>query len=134
MNQPFQTFLESFVESWENFLIADFKRIISIDYQAREVRNGEIFDFGYDESIQGWEHAFNEFRDKDVQWVLKEKSVIQLKENEVMSILSASLIVEGKPLETANLFFQIFRMENDGWKLVRSYIEAGLPRRYVFIT
>jgi hypothetical protein len=127
MNESFQVFLESFKESWENCSIEDFKRIISVEYQAREIRNSEIFDFGYEESIQGWEQAFHEFRNKDVQWVLEEKGIIQLKENEIMVILSASLIIEGKSLKTANLFFQTFRLEDSVWKLIRSYIKAGLP-------
>lgn len=127
MSQSFQVFLESYIESWKCSSIEDIRKIISVEYQAREIRNGEIFDFGYEESIHGWAQAFHEFRDKDVRWVLEEKGIIQLKENEIMAIVSVSLIIEGKPLETANLFFQTFRMENDGWKLVRSYIEAGLP-------
>lgn len=104
-----------------------FDKIISLEYQAREIRDGEIFDFGYEKSIQDWAQAFNEFRDKDVQWVIEEKGIIQLKENEILVILSASLIIEGEPLETANLFFETFRLEDTGWKLIRSYIEAGLP-------
>lgn len=127
MSQPFQLFLESYIESWKCSSIEDIKKIISVEYQAREIRNGEIFDFGHEVSIQGWAQAFHEFRNKDVQWVLEEKGIIQLKENEIMAILSASLIIEGKPLETANLFFQTFRLEGTLWKLIRSYIEAGLP-------
>jgi hypothetical protein len=127
MSQSFQVFLESYIEYWKCSSIEDIKKIISVEYQAREIRSGEIFDFGYEDSIQGWAQAFHEFRDKDVQWVLEEKGIIQLKENEVMAILSASLIIQGKPLETANLFFQTFRLEDTVWKLIRSYIEAGLP-------
>ncbi|OOE12431.1 flavoprotein [Fictibacillus arsenicus] len=127
MSQSFQVFLESYIESWKFSLIEDMKKIISVEYQAREIRNGEIFDFGYEESMEGWTQAFHEFRDKNVQWVLEEKGIIQLKENEIMAILSASLIIEGKPLETVNLFFQTFRLEDTVWKLMRSYIEAGLP-------
>lgn len=127
MSQLFQVFLESYIESWKCSSIEDMKKIISVEYQAREIRNGKIFDFGYEESIEGWAGAFHEFRDKDMQWTLEEKGIIQLKENEIMAILSASLIIEGKRLETANLFFQTFRMEDTVWKLIRSYIESGLP-------
>jgi hypothetical protein len=127
MNQSFRTFLESFKESWKRSSLDDFKKWISVDYQAREIRNGEIFDFGYEESIDGWKQAFNQFRGNDVQWVLTEIGIIPLNENEVMAILWASLIIEGQSLETANMFFDTFRLKNGEWLLVRSYIEAGLP-------
>jgi hypothetical protein len=127
MDQSFRVFLESFKELWKRSSIDDLKKVISNDYQAREIRKRDIFDFGYDESIEGWEQAFNQFRGKDVQWVLTEVGIIPLSENEVMVILWASIIIEGKSLDTANLFFQTFRLENEEWHLVRSYIEAGLP-------
>jgi GNAT superfamily N-acetyltransferase len=126
-NQSFRTCLKSFIDSWKRSSLDDLKRWISVDYQAREVRDGEIFDFGYEESIDGWEQAFNQFLGNDVQWVLTEVGIIPLKDNEVMAILRASLIMEGKPSEISNLFFETFRMENGEWQLVRSYIEAGLP-------
>jgi hypothetical protein len=127
MDQSFRAFLESFKESWKRSSIDDLKKAISNDYQAREIRKRDIFDFGYDDSIEGWEQAFNQFRGKDVQWVLTEVGIIPLSENEVMAILWASIIIEGKSLDTANLFFQTFSLENEEWQLVRSYIEAGLP-------
>lgn len=127
MDQSFRAFLDSFKASWKRSSIDDLKKVISNDYQAREIRKRDIFDFGYDESIDGWEQAFNQFRGKDVQWVLTEVGIMPLRENEVMAILWASLIIEGKSLDTANLFFQTFRLENEEWQLVRSYIEAGLP-------
>jgi hypothetical protein len=126
MSHSFRAFLDSFKDSWKNSSLDDLKKLISIDYQAREVRNEIIIDFGYDESINGWEQAFNEFRGKDAIWVLNEERVMSIKENEVMAIMWASLIIEGKSLETGNLFFQTFRQENYEWKLVRSYIETGI--------
>ncbi|WP_245604644.1 hypothetical protein [Paucisalibacillus globulus] len=45
-----------------------------------------------------------------------------------MAILSATLIIGGKKLENVSLFFQTFKkQENDDWKLIRSYIETGVP-------
>jgi hypothetical protein len=127
MDQSFHAFLESFKDSWKRSSIDDLKKVISNDYQAREIRKRDIFDFGYDESIDGWEQAFNQFRGKNMQWVLTEVGIMPLSENEVMAIMWASLIIEGKSLDTANLFFQTFRLVNEEWQLVRSYIEAGLP-------
>jgi hypothetical protein len=46
----------------------------------------------------------------------------------MLAILSATIIIEGKTLETANIFFDTFKksVENE-WQLIRSYIEAGVP-------
>ncbi|WP_246096920.1 hypothetical protein [Psychrobacillus soli] len=45
-----------------------------------------------------------------------------------MAILSATLIIQGKSLGTANLFFQTFKKNSiNDWELIRSYIEAGIP-------
>ena len=44
-----------------------------------------------------------------------------------MAVLSATLVIQGKSLETANLFFNTFKkINNIDWKLIRSYIEAGI--------
>ncbi|WP_407272894.1 hypothetical protein [Radiobacillus sp. PE A8.2] len=45
-----------------------------------------------------------------------------------MAVIWASLNIDGKPVETANLFFQTFRKTDGDWRLIRSYIEAGVPR------
>jgi len=48
--------------------------------------------------------------------------------DETFVILSATMVIKGKTLETANLFFQTFKRNNiSDWKLVRSYIEEGIP-------
>ncbi|MFJ5769640.1 hypothetical protein [Psychrobacillus sp. NPDC093180] len=45
-----------------------------------------------------------------------------------MAIISATLVIQGKSLETGNLFFQTFKKNSiHEWKLARSYIEAGIP-------
>jgi hypothetical protein len=123
----FRIFLNKFMEYWRNSSLNELKEVISIDYQAREITGGKIIDFGYDESISGWEQGFVYVKENNAQWDLKEVSVIPLRDNENMVILSASLIINGKKLETANLFFQTFKTENNSnWKLIRSYIEAGI--------
>ncbi|SDJ65546.1 hypothetical protein [Sediminibacillus albus] len=55
--------------------------------------------------------------------------VIPLRTDQAMAIISATLIINGEQLETANLFFNTFERgrESQEWKLVRSYIEAGVP-------
>ena len=54
-------------------------------------------------------------------------SVLPLRGDETRAIISATIVIQGEGLETANLFFQTFKKYNQGdWKLVRSYIEAGI--------
>ena len=104
------------------------KHIISKDYQAREVTGGKIVDFGYEESIQGWDQGFQFVKENNAEWVLNEVSNIALRDDEYMVILSAGLRIKGEMLDTANLFFDTFKREDGGnWKMIRSYTEAGIP-------
>ncbi|WP_321212280.1 hypothetical protein [Pseudalkalibacillus hwajinpoensis] len=58
----FQEFLDGFLTSWRKSSIDELKGYISESLLAREVTSqSEIYDFGYEESIQGWERAFNAF-------------------------------------------------------------------------
>lgn len=127
MDTTFRQFLDTYLNVWRTSSLTELKDLISIDYQAREIRGGELIDFGYEESIQGWEHGFHFVQENNAQWILKEISIIPLRDDERLVILSATMTINGKSLETANLFFQTFKRNNIGdWKLVRSYIEAGI--------
>ena len=113
MHKSFSQFLETYLDVWRNSSLTDLKNLISKDYEAREISGGNIVDFGYE---------------NNARWNIKVISILPLREDETMVILSASLILQGKSLETANLFFQTFKKNSiNDWKLVRSYIEAGLP-------
>lgn len=112
----------------ESIILIGLKDIISKDYEAREIAGGEIVDFGYEESIKGWAQGFNFAKESNAQWNLKEISILPLRVDEVMVILSATLYIQGNSLENVNLFFQTFKKNSmNDWKLVRSYIEAGIP-------
>ncbi|MEH7443811.1 flavoprotein [Bacillus sp. JJ1122] len=126
MELSFNQFHEHYLEVWKTSSLAELKGIISQEYQAREIAGGKVFDFGYEESIRGWEQGFKFVIENNAHWDLKELSRISLREHEVMSIISAQLVIGGKTLETGNLLFQTFAYDF-GWKLVRSYIEAGIP-------
>ncbi|OCA90494.1 flavoprotein [Bacillus sp. FJAT-27225] len=127
MDKSFRTFLDTYLDIWRNSSINELKEIICRDYQAREISEGKIIDFGYEESIFGWEEGFKFAKENAAQWKVNELSVIPLRADETIVILSATLTIEGKDLNTANLFFQTFkRVGLDEWKLVRSYIEAGV--------
>ena len=123
----FRHFLDSYLNIWRNSSLSDMKRIISKDYKAREISAGEVVDFGYEQSIAGWEQGFNFVKREGNSWDLNEVSIIPLREDEVMAIISATLIIDGKRLESVSLFFQTFKkQENDDWTLIRSYIETGV--------
>lgn len=131
-NNSFRKFLDSYLKVWRNSSLTDMKNIISKDYQTREITGGEIVDFGYEETIAGWEQGFNFAKEKGNKWDINEILVIPLKKDEVMAILSATLVIGGKKLDNVSLFFQTFKkQENDDWKLIRSYIETGVPNENI---
>ena len=128
MENTFRAFLDNYLESWRSSSLDEMKEAISKEYKAREVLDGYIHDFGYEESIKGWEQGFKFAKENNAQWDLKDVAIMPLKENENMVIISASLVCNGKRMETSNLFMQTFRLdEHDNWLLIRSYIEAGIP-------
>lgn len=128
MQNSFFRFLDNYLEIWRNSSLADLKNIISKDYEAREITGEDIVDFGYEESIKGWEQGFKFAKENNAEWNINVISILPLREGETMVILSATLVNQGKSLETANLFFQTFQKNSKNeWKLVRSYIEAGIP-------
>ncbi|WP_347551735.1 flavoprotein [Pseudalkalibacillus hwajinpoensis] len=129
----FQEFLDSFLTSWENSSLEEVTYVISESYQAREVSSqSEVVDFGYKESIEGWKQAFKSFKKDKTTWELTELAVNPLRRNEMLAIIWASISVDGNQSETGSVFFDTFRKGTQGnWKLVRSYIEAGIPRENV---
>ena len=128
MHKSFSQFLETYLDVWRNSSLTDLKNLISKDYEAREISGGNIVDFGYEESLNGWEQGFKFAKENNARWNIKVISILPLREDETMVILSASLILQGKSLETANLFYQTIKKTSiNDWKLVRSYIEAGIP-------
>jgi len=128
MDTTFRNFLDSFLNSWRNSSIDEMKDLLIQDYQAREITNGEIIDFGYQESISGWEQGFQFVKENDAVWVINVISSNPLRKNEYFVIISATMVINGKLLDTGNLFFDTFKMGiNQEWKLVRSYLEAGVP-------
>ncbi|SDQ79184.1 hypothetical protein SAMN05216232_3611 [Virgibacillus subterraneus] len=132
MDNSFRKFLDNFLDIWKRSSLEELKYIISNDYKAREISGGEVVDFGYEEAINGWEQGFNFVKENDAQWELNEISILPLRDDETMAIMSATLVIEGKSLETVNLFFETFkRNEDNSWMLVRSYIEAGVVKEEI---
>lgn len=126
MKISFDCFLEKYLDAWNTSSLDKLKPLISREYQAREITAGKISDFGYNESISGWEQGFNFVKRNNAEWGLTEINRIKIREHEMMAVISAKLNVDGKSMETCNLFFQTFTYDFE-WKLIRSYIEAGIP-------
>jgi len=121
-------FIDTYLNVWKNSSLVDLRELMSQDYKAREITGNDIVDFGYEESVNGWEQGFNFVKENNAKWNIKVVSILPLREDETMAILSATMIIQGETLGTANLFFQTFKKNsNNDWKLVRSYIEAGIP-------
>lgn len=127
MGVNFEQFLDRFIENWQISSLREMKKIISKNYQAREITGGEIDDFGYEDSINGWEQGFTFLKENNAEWDLHVHSIIPLREKEMMAIIFAGLIINGKKTSAGNLFFDTFKLNASGeWKLVRSYVEAGV--------
>lgn len=132
MDSTFHPFFNKYLAIWGKSSLQELKELISEDYQAREISGKEIIDFGFNESIEGWEQGFHFVVENGAEWELNKLSIIQLNKREVLAIIFAALIINGERLDNGNLFFQTFRREiNDDWKLVRSYIEAGALTDFV---
>jgi hypothetical protein len=123
VESSFTKFHKRYFDIWQTGSLSQMKEIISQEYQAREVTDGKVIDFGYEESIRGWEQGFKFVLDNNAKWDIKEISRVCLGDHQIMSILTVTLNIAGKPLETGNLFFQTFSYDFS-WKLVRSYIES----------
>lgn len=127
-NQSFRAALDAFLRAWENSSLIELEAFISVDYQAREVRGGDIGAFGYEESVEGWKQGFAYVKEQQSEWEIREVSVIRLKEDEMMAILFATIVLDEGPMDTGNMFFNTFKKREERWKLVRSYIETGVVR------
>ncbi|MFD2210504.1 flavoprotein [Virgibacillus halophilus] len=127
MGNDFRNALEQYKKAWCHFSLERLDHFIAADYQAREIRDGEIVDFGYEESIKGWREAFAQLEHQNAEWVIKEIAVFSLKEDEVMAVLYATLKIDGNPMKAGNLFFETFKRDCLGrWKRIRSYVETGV--------
>lgn len=132
MDTTFRDSLNEFLNNWKDSSLNEMKNFLSPNYQAREITNGEIIDFGYQESIKGWEQGFQFIKENEAVWELNVVSSTPLREKEYLVIISATIAINGRSMDTANLFFNTFKKEtNQEWKLVRSYIEAGVPIEHI---
>ncbi|MFC4409087.1 hypothetical protein ACFOZY_01415 [Chungangia koreensis] len=129
MKQSFEEFLQVYLSIWESSDLEGMKRIISEDYRAREITGEEILDFGFEESVEGWKNGFEYVVQNNAKWDISIHSVFPLRNNQVMAVIEAAMIIDKEKLPHANLFFSTFSQSGNEWKLVRSYIEAGVQRQ-----
>lgn len=54
MDNSFSTFLDTYLNVWKASSLMEMKKLISQDYEAREITGGVIVDFGYEKSVNGW--------------------------------------------------------------------------------
>ncbi|TMW71458.1 flavoprotein [Alteribacter natronophilus] len=128
MDQSFREFADHYYEVWRSSSIDSLRNIIAEDYQGREINGGKPVDFGFGESVSGWEQGFTFVKENNAKWVLEEIATFTLRTDEVMMVVSATMDIGGKRMDTGNVLFQTFKKDGtDEWKLVRSYIEAGIP-------
>lgn len=127
LSKTFRQFFDYYQEIWKICNFDGMKALISKDYQAREITKNVCDDFGYEESLKGWREGFSFVQHNHGQWDLFEIGVIPLGKDEYMGILAASIVIGGKSLQNANLFFETFTYQDEEWKRVRSYIETGIP-------
>ncbi|WP_035187512.1 hypothetical protein [Alteribacter aurantiacus] len=124
--------IKSFVKAWESSELSELVSFISPDYQAREITGGEIVDFGYDKCIKGWEDGFQFVEDNQAQWDVRVIKITPIRDDEAIVTITASLLMNDEYFKGANLFYETFKKNTDReWKVVRSYIEAGLPVQYI---
>ena len=100
-------------------------RLNRVDFQGLSSQ-GDYRRVGYEQSIKGWGQGFQFVKERGAEWGLTVVSVLPLRGDEIMVVILAAMIMDGKKYENGNLFFQTFKLEQD-WKLVRSYIEAAVP-------
>lgn len=128
MDNTFRIFIDNYLDAWQSSSLSWLKKFISREYKAREITDRDIIDFGLEESIQGWEQGFNFAKENNVKWEINEISNIPLRDDETLVIISVTMVLQGRSLNSGHLFFQTFKKDiSDDWKLIRSYIEAGIP-------
>lgn len=124
--EDFHTFLDLYLSKWK---AADFdfmEKVIDESFQGIEIRDGNISTHGKESSVTGWHQAFNYFKDKEMEWLLSPISTLPLNEIEMIAIIRATMTLDGKLIDTSNLFFQTFSSNNGKWKLIRTYEETGV--------
>ncbi|WP_175074942.1 hypothetical protein [Terribacillus sp. AE2B 122] len=122
----FHSFINRYLSKWKAADLIFMEIVIDETFQGIEVRDGVTSTHGKEASVAGWKQAFEYFKDKEMEWILTPITILPLNSKEVMAIVRATMTLEGKLINTSNLFFQTFRRKNGEWKLIRTYEETGV--------
>jgi len=68
---------------------------------------------------------------RDVIQNFHEVSFTAISEIEVLAAFWVTFEIDNKPTQEANMFLETFRKELAGWKLIRSYVESSISKRFV---
>jgi hypothetical protein len=90
-----------------------------------------VSDWGYNEACEGWEQAFRLYAGRNPRWIFHEVSFTAISEIEVLAAFWVTFEIDNKPTQEANMFLETFRKELAGWKLIRSYVESSISKRFV---
>lgn len=124
--EDFTTFLNRYLSKWKAAELEFMEKVIDETFQGIQNRDGIISTHGKETSVTEWSQAFNYFKDKDMEWILSPISILPLNGKENMAIIRATMTLEGKLIDTSNLFFQTFTWKSGEWKLIRTYEETGV--------
>ncbi|SNZ14172.1 hypothetical protein SAMN05421503_2252 [Terribacillus aidingensis] len=128
--EDFHVFINQYLAKWKTADVEFIADVIDEAFQGVEVRDGILSHYGKELSVTGWKQAFAYFEDKKMEWVLTPISILSLNDREIMAIIRATMTLDGKLIETSNLFFQTFTNKNGMWKLIRTY-EANWYYEYI---
>ncbi|MBM7095426.1 flavoprotein [Bacillus sp. H-16] len=133
MEESLKSSIERFVSAWQQSSLEELSHFISSEYQGREMTGGKLVDFEYEECLEGWRQGFQFVSENKATWDVRVLHSVAIRQNEAIVTITASLVIAGEYFKGANLFYETFKKDpSDGdWKIVRSYIEAGLPVEYV---
>jgi hypothetical protein len=104
--EDFHVFIKHYLAKWKSADIKFIEEIIDETFQGVEVRDGSLSHYEKELSVTGWKQAFAYFKDKKMEWVLTPISILSLNDRETMAIIRATMTLDGKLIETSNLFFQ----------------------------
>lgn len=125
-------FLDVYQRAWNDLDAGAMGALSSPALHVRWAYPGNrIADWGPEQARRGWRDAFQSYAGRGPRWRFHEVLCTAVDEREVLAVYWVTFEVEGSPTDKVNLFVETFRKEDDGWRLIRSYVESSLPRRFV---
>jgi ketosteroid isomerase-like protein len=128
----FRVFFDDYQGAWNR---CDAEQIASFCAPELVVRwaypGNQTSDWGYREACDGWRQVFEAYAGRNPTWNFHEVCVTRVSENEVLAVFWVTFELDGGPTKEINLFVETFRRDTGGWRLIRSYVESSIPKKYV---